>query len=68
MAVVMSSDKATPAVNEDHVGSSDKTPLHPLLAREASGGVSQPHCPPAVTRRDLGHQRRHGGESQTSTG
>ena len=56
MAVVMSSDKATPAVNEDHVGSSDKTPLHPLPAREASGGVSQPHCPPAVTRRDLGHQ------------
>ena len=32
------SDKATRAVSEDHVGSSDKTSLHPLPAREASGG------------------------------
>ena len=62
------SDKATHAVSEDHVGSSGKTSLHPLPAREAPGGVSQPHCPPAVTRRDPGCQQRHSGESQPCTG
>ena len=50
-------DKATHAVSEDHVGSSGKTSLHPLPAREAPGGVSQPHCPPAVQGETLGVNR-----------